>query len=305
MNIKKFYEINEEIELPGMSGDVVDSWVNIKVDKDLPIRISRYAKALDSFVKNGNDLKGKLRILSNPTISRRYGPQCKLSIVILLQYLKEIKNNFESSSAGFLFEDYIAGLLHRKRHGGYKNYDFRGVDGTCQIKFYNTQKGQIKVNAELCDYYIVGLKNSNGANIWIIDNDGQFTIENYIVPYYYKDENGDFTDEVAYRMINATLLKKEMDSGIKQPYKLSFSNIDSIIVEVSKDIKKFVGELYDNISELNYNIETILTGVNKEQDIISSKEIEKYYSNSIKNIDNIESGVKNIKKDIFKKVEKY
>lgn len=40
-------------------------------------------------------------------------------------------------------------------------------------------------------------------------------------------------------------------------------------------------------------------------DIISSKEIEKYYSNSIKNIVKIESGVKNIKKDIFKKVEKY
>ena len=184
MKVRKF---NEMIEMPGVRGNKVEGWINIKIDRDLPIRVSRYAKALDQYV-SATDLEAKLDILSKPIQSQMtYGPQCQLSIVILLQYLKEIKNNFESSSAGFLFEDYIAGLLHRKRKGGYSKTDFVGIGQYgqkehYQIKFYRYQTGKITLRGKMCDKYVIGLKGAETAFIWIIGGEGEFQINDCLIP---------------------------------------------------------------------------------------------------------------------------
>lgn len=306
MDIRKFSDyLNEEVEIPGMSGNKVDSWVNIKVDRDLPIRISRYAKALDVYVQR-EDLKAKLEILSNPIGLYRkyqYGVQCKLSIVLLLQYLKEIKNNFEASSAGFLFEDYIAGLLHQKRVGGYSKSDFNdnstGVVRTCQIKFYTKSKGQIELKvekgkeAELLDYYIIGLKGANEAYIWIIDDKGEFRKKDYIDPYYFTDSKGKLTKKIAYYKINATKLKADIPS--KKPFVLDYGKIDNLVNTLTKEIRESVDKLYSDISELNYNIETIITGISKEQDVVSPDKIDDYYTKAEDNIKSIGSDIEKLK----------
>lgn len=247
---------------------------------------------MDEYAKS-DDLEEKLEILSNPKSVGKYGVQCKLSIVILLQYLKEIKNNFESSSAGFLFEDFIAGLLHSRRYGGREGYDFvDSLNRTCQIKFYSETTNKIKVRHELCDYYIIGLKlkNQNGAKIWIIYNNDE--VDEYLVPTVIGGKD--------VRMLNVSLLKENIE-----PYYLSFDNIDRVIKKVSDNLKDFVRVLYDNISELNYNIETIITGVDKDQNIIRVDDLETYYKKTNLNIEGIQDQILFVKDEIFSKVRRY
>lgn len=294
MNYLKLFE---EIQHPGITGKKVDSWINIKIDKDLPLRISRYAKALDVYV-DSDDLEKKLEILSDPDLLGKYGVQCKLSIIILLQYLKEIRSNFEDSAAGFLFEDFIAGLLHSKRYGGREGYDFIDSYGkTCQIKFYSENTTKIQIRKDLCDYYILGLKNGSrtGAKVWIIYSDDE-KIDEYLVPTvvmkYGKPKD--------VRIIDISLLEDSIE-----PYYLSFGNLDSVIEKLSDELKDFIKVLYDNISELNYNIETIITGVDKNQKVIGVNNLEKYYKYSEQNIENIQDQILFVKNEISGLIKRY
>lgn len=305
MEVKKFSKFNEELEYPGLQFDkdkrIVQSWVNVKIDSDLPLRISRYARALDEYV-NSKDLNSKLDILSSPD-SAKYGSQCKLAIVVLLQYLKEVKSNFDPSSSGYLFENFIAGLLHAKKAGGYTSHDFIEEDGTkCQIKFYREKTPNIIVNHKnLVDKYIIGLKSETKADIWIIDKNGQFKIEDYLI--LEEDEN----EFITKAMIDITKLRNLRNTSILEsdkPYTLKFDNVEKIIESVSEGLSKMIEALYDNISELNYNIETIITGVNKEKQIVSLDDMDKYYNDSMKNMKEIDKEIRDVKRTILSSVRR-
>lgn len=291
-HIKDLESILELLNMPGKRGNKVESWVNVKIDKDLHLRISRFTSAIDEFADaKMTNLEGKLDILSNPSVNK-YGVQCKLSIVMLLQYLKEIKSNFDASSSGHLFEDYIAGLLHGKKKGGYGPVDFVDKNKlTYQIKFYDYKTSQLKVNPTLCDYYILGLKTKEKAQIWIIDynqigSDG----ENYI-----------YLDEKGLTKVNISLLKKDI-----KPHTLDLSNLDSRIDLISESLRKFIEDLYEEISQLHYNIETILTGVDEDNRVIEDvTDINDYYDGARINIKNIDNHLKNVKAEIRDRIRRY
>lgn len=305
MEIKKFSKFNEELEYPGLQFDkdkrIVQSWVNVKIDSDLPLRISRYARALDEYV-NSKDLNSKLDILSSPD-SAKYGSQCKLAIVVLLQYLKEVKSNFDPSSSGYLFENFIAGLLHAKKAGGYTSHDFEEEDGTkCQIKFYREKTPNIIVNHKNpVDKYIIGLKSENKADIWIIDRKGNFKIDEYLIQDF--DDKG----KVIKSTIDVSSLKFLRDTSTlesKKPYTLKFDNVEKIIESVSEGLSRMIEILYDNISELNYNIETIITGVSKEKKIVPLDDMDKYYNDSMRNMKEIDKEIKDVKRTILSSVRR-
>ena len=133
----KHLKIFEDIQdaLPGIVNGKVNSWVNIKIDNDLALRISRYAKAID-YYSDRYEIEDKLEILSDPSIIDG-GIQYNLSVIMLLQYLKEIRTNFNSQTGGYLIEDYISGLLHLpKRVEDYKVVDLWDGRYKYQIKFY-------------------------------------------------------------------------------------------------------------------------------------------------------------------------
>jgi hypothetical protein len=301
-DLKNIKSILEYLELPGKHGRKVDSWINVKIDKDLDLRISRYTYAMDKYAKpisliQQNDifelLKKKFNILSNPT-SNQYGAQCKLSIILILQYLKEIRSNFDPSSSGFLFEDFIAGLLHSKKVGDNKNSYFTDInDKTYQIKFYKGSSYQIKINPDLCDYYIVGLKSQYEVRIWSILWDQESP-----------DGNGTYVygpDKLGKYHIDMTRIRNN-----ENPEILSFKNIDNNIRTLSQNLRDFIEQLYDEISELNYNIETIITGVNKENIVLKDiKEIDSYYMKSQTNISNIGQKVKDVTKEVERSIKKY
>lgn len=286
--------------IPGVSGKGVESWVNVKIDKDLPLRISRYATALDKYLSDANDLEGKLDFLSNPVVAGKpIGPQCKLSIMMLLQYLKEIRSNFDASSSGHLFEDYIAGLLHGRKLGGYGHADYEDSKGnTCQIKFYQFKAGKIDLNPKPCKYYIIGLKKADEVYIWIIDSKpgSKFHVDDLVV---------DVIDSAGRpkKQIDMKILKDEMIHGTEMPYVLSFTNINSIIKSIGEVLEDYIAKLYGEISELHYNIETIITGIDKNQKFIGSN-IDKHYDKATKNIAKIQSNLTDVQKNLKPKLRK-
>lgn len=279
----------ESMDIPGISGKKVNSWINVKIDKDLPLRISRYTRSIDKFANlSGKSIEEKLDVLSNPK-ANQYGPQCKLSIILLLQYLKEIKSNFDASSSGHLFEDYIAGLLHSRKEGGYKSEDFIDDDkNTYQIKFYAYGTPKIVISEKVCDKYIFGLKLKDEAHIWVFNWNDLVDLDLVL-----QLENGKYE-------VNITKLKKE-----KNYYNLSFKNIDKSIKVISESLREFIKNMYDEISDFNYNIETIITGVNKENDIIDYDKVDVYYSYAENNIKRIESNLTDVKKKIKKAIRRY
>jgi hypothetical protein len=303
-HLKDIITLFEELELPGVrftpgKGEKrVDSWINVKADKDLHLRVSRYTRALDAYnnitQNNIEGLKERLKILSNPYV--RGGVQLKLSMVLLLQYLKEIKSNFDSSSAGFLLEDYIAGLLHSRKTASGDYEDILGGNGkTYQIKFYKEKTGQLSINKSLCDYYIIALKYAdNTVRIFIVEpGDG---INDKGIPYVYT--RGD--DEDSPKWVDMTRVKKEV-----KPFKLEIANVDENIKRLSEDLKMYISDLYDSISNLNYNIETIITGVDKENKVIKPSEIDNYYSDATKDIDSINKHLAKVKSEVKTKTKRY
>ena len=114
MEIKKFNELQSDDLVP-------KGWVNIKIDNQIFIRMSRYVDALDSVLikttgRKGsiNNLEDKLKLLARiDSISEKNATiQEKISLITLLQYLYEIKKFFDPSSSGYLLEGFIGSLLY-------------------------------------------------------------------------------------------------------------------------------------------------------------------------------------------------
>ena len=83
--------------------------------------------------------------------------QSKISIITILQYLKEIRNHFNPSSSGFLLEGFLATLIHGEIIKGNRPADIKtsynqldavrfkstgGPGTTYQIKLYMIMRGK-------------------------------------------------------------------------------------------------------------------------------------------------------------------
>lgn len=257
-------------DLPGIVDGEVKGWVNVKIDDDLPLRISRYTRALD-YYSGKTDIVDKLKILSDPD-KIDGGIQYQLSIIMLLQYLKEIKSNFNSKVSGFLFEGFIAGLLHlEKRVEDHGIVDIADDNYTYQVKFYD-QKSHIKYK-EGCDYHIIAIKKQELVYVWVLT---EIEIDDVLTPAGY---------------ISAPKLEEKYYAHGE----LDLNNIDKRIKKITKGIKKKISTLYDGISELNYNIETILTGVDKYNNVVDIEDLDTYYKDSEENIKTISDSLSKVK----------
>jgi hypothetical protein len=295
MEIKKF----ENFDL------VPKGWVNVKIDNQIGVRLRKYVKSLDAFLisvgsmrpSDKLDLFKKIDALSNAdqliTKNTKVGIQAKLSIVTILQYLNEIKYNFNPSSSGFLMEELIAALVHAKVKNDYSPYDLIGrkskisAEGlSYQIKFYDKNSSCDidfpEETSKRCDYYVIALKDNLTISVSIFDgkheNDSSYICK-FAKPKGYgpkktkfgiSPDRRDQTD--IFRFIEP---KKE--GGIRKRYitldpsesryndfqftrKIDLSKIDSLIKSCGDNIQKSIKNLFDNISALEYHSESILTG---------------------------------------------
>jgi hypothetical protein len=202
-----------------------------------------------------------------------------MSIVMILHYLKEIKEFFDPSSSGFLFESFIAGffpdaiviannssvdVIVEK-----KAYQLKLIDnyGSCDIK---------ENNNSLLDYYIIGLKYADKIDVYVLEgneNSNQFV--------------GDFLTDA--RKLSTSKLKKR---GIS--YTLELLNLDSKINDIGEGLKESLNTLYENLSQFQYNVETILTGVDERGKLLDDNEFIDISKNSERNVEIMSNELSNL-----------
>lgn len=164
--------------------------VNIKIDMEVIKKTRRFSRNFSNRI-GVEGLKDRLSVLSKNIKLRSRSTktiQRELSAIMMLHHLNELKNHFDPSSAGFLFESYIAGLIP----GSSVKEDNSSIDledkkgNTYQIKLLDSIKGvpirRDKVVTEkigkkrvivdpgvYLSYYIVCFKHADKVRIFILD----------------------------------------------------------------------------------------------------------------------------------------
>jgi hypothetical protein len=275
--------------------DKLSGWVNVKIDEQLYIRMAKYVTALDTLmprVKDRYDLYKKIEMLSNidkHIQNNDVDIQTKISIITLLQYLNEIKEQFNPSTSGFLLEGFLATLIHGVKIGDYGASDIsssyseldavqfetesgRGVKKLdYQIKLYKN-KGNIKINwKKKCDYYVICLKNEDKTidvhilSINPLDRDSY--IGNYlVVPRGMTDADyilalDNITDHV--NLNTNKLYTKKHKFLIKLD--VASNTIERLITSCGDNIKQSIAKVYTSLSELHYDVDSLVTGYDKNK----------------------------------------
>jgi len=326
------------MEIKRFESFVPSGWVNVKLDEELHIRLARYVESLDTLLTENEkyNLFKKIDLLSDKKKIIESDIRTKISIITILQYLKEIKNKFNPSSSGFLLEGFLAALIHGEiiSDNGYSDIRSRTpqkyIDGDKSIdKFidlsynelnpvkFKTKGGsqnnpilnyQIKLykdgssinvtwGDDRCDYYVICVKSGDAITVRILngkdENDDTFigkfctTIKNIpeIINGRLNPESYERTSKTGsrrYITISSVKLKdrfKEDNTKV-----LDFNIMQNIIDSCGEDIKKSIENVYNHLSELHYNIDSLVSGYNKERERV---DIDTASENSIKSSNDI------------------
>lgn len=248
-------------------------WVNVKIDMEVIKKIKRFSKNFSNRI-GVPGLKDRLEVLSKDTKLRARSTQSiqrELSGIMMLHYLNELKTHFDPSSAGFLFESYVGGLIP----GSFVREDNSSIDlqdkqgKTYQIKLVDSVSGmpiRKDENGEYLDYYIISFKYADKVRMFILDGKNQISpeyIENFKSKSYKRNEKNleseNFSD-AAFRKYN--------QNNCDFSYDLPLINIQDRIDKIAVNLKETLDKLYKNLSEFQYSVETILTGVDEDGNIL-------------------------------------
>jgi len=206
-----------------------------------------------------------------------------MSVIILLHHINEIKDFFTPGSSGFLFESFLAGFIPNSKvveDNGVADVTANGV--SYQMKLYGYLSSTIPVTVnDAIDYYIVGIKHPQKIDIYVIDRD--------TVPAVQISSGFSMS-----RMTSNTNIKK---------FSFELLNIEQRIASIARGLKESLDFLYAQLSEFQYNIETIITGVDENGDLVSDNDdFDKYKSRAIYNVENMSRELDKLVKSV--KVEK-
>ena len=83
----------------------------------------------------------------------------------------------------------------------------------------------------------------------------------------------------------------------KNPLKmtLNIGNIDSLIIKCGEEVMKSINDTYIKLSELHYNIDSLVTGIDKDKKIIS---IDYAKSNADRTISELTKSISKLSEDI-------
>jgi len=287
---------------------VPTGWVNIKVDMEIIKRVRRYSKGLgtntdgfQSFKDKLNDLKRtssgvKLRKRSRETIQK------EMSVIILLHYINEIKNFFTPSAAGFLFESFLAGLIpNAKVKEDNSKCDVYADGKKYQVKLYsslesslaiayeeikqNVNGTEVVVGINSMDYYLICLKYPDKVDIFILDG------KNENSDAYYQNfrteginKSGQQVSQVERKFSVSSIVNNCPDS---MRFSIDLINLEEKIKKIATGLKESLDDLYAELSNFQYNVETIITGVDEKGDIISGQEFTALSGSAESNIESM------------------
>jgi len=258
---------------------VPTGWVNVKIDMEVLKRVKRYSSPLGNNQGGHQSLLSKLAAIQR--ISRgvylrpnrtRETIQKDMSAIILLHYINEIKDFFTAGSSGFLFESFIAGLIpNGKVIDDNSEADIRADNVTYQIKLYNNVAGYVPLSNKTVDYYLIGIKHADKIVLYIFTSDPQ-------TPNYIRN----FTTSSGISM-------SQVRNGNVENYEIDLLDIEGKIRSIAVGLKESLDELYSELSSFQYNVETIISGVNQEGKILSPNEFRMIVDDSKSNVTNMRS----------------
>jgi len=288
---------NENVDYIRIVPSTPTGWVNVKVDMEVIKRVRRYSAGLvnpDKISDNSHDaFVSKLKVLSeisnkdkNSTSNNigRSEVQKQMSAIILLHYVNEIKTFFTPSTSGLLFESFLGGLIPYAKvteDNGKADISVPAPGGNIeyQVKLYSENSSNVDIafkglvpdgqpsihpNREMpLDYYLICIKNGDKIDIYLLDS-------NPNSPYYYskfragKGKGDKRTINITSQTFSLSELSAKSSSIPGLKYTLNLSDLEGKINVIGKSIKTNLDNLYKQLSEFQYNVETIITGVDEK-----------------------------------------
>lgn len=322
--IPEFYYQSPDFDYYSVIPIIPTGWVNVKVDMEIVKRVKRYAKTLGTSNRGHESFLSKLsefERLSTQTRSQQYISRLKrntiqkeMSAILLLHYINEIKDFFNPSQGGFLFESFVAGLIPDSRvKEDNSPVDIKTTTGErYQLKFVDSKAAYADLTKDIVpgrtawlEHYMIALKYVDRIDMYIIDgrvleqryNDG--TIGNLMTaggkpdPDTGKVKSGPkFSMERVRTLDDPTLIKK---------FSIELTDIDGRIKNLGESLKQSLKELYDELAKFQFNVETIITGVNEKGKVVRDPlEFDVYHLSAEKNISNLAIHLKRLVSDINK-----
>jgi hypothetical protein len=310
----QFYHQDPEFDYYSIIPIMPTGWINVKVDMEIVKRVKRYAKTLGTNNRGHESFLSKLsefERLSTQTRSQQYISRLKrntiqkeMSAILLLHYINEIKDFFNPSQGGFLFESFVAGLIPDSRvKEDNSPVDIRTSTERYQLKFVDSKAGYVDVTKDVepgrswLEHYMIALKYVDRIDLYIIDgrvleqryNDG--TLGNLITP-------GGAKSGPKFSMSKVMVVT---DTNLVKKFTIELTDIDGRIKNLGESLKLSLKELYDELSKFQFNVETIITGVNEKGKIIRDQlEFDVYHLSAEKNISNLANHLKRLVSDINK-----
>lgn len=305
-----YYYQDSNYDYYGLVPITPTGWVNVKIDMEIVKRVKRYSKSLGTNTKGHKSFEDKLdefQKMSTQKRSEQYVKRLKrgtiqkeMACILLLHYINEVKDFFNPSQSGFLFESFVAGLIPDSRiKEDNSPVDIKTSTDRYQLKLVDWKTKYIEVTMDnnpdkspFLEHYMIALKFVDKIELIIINgselerrmNDG--TIGKLVT------NGGNFVVERISNFEDETLVKK---------YVIDLTNIEGRIKNIGENIKKHLDELYEELSKFQYNVETIITGVNEKGKVVKDQsEFEVYHLLAEKNIGNLKVHLENLVSDINK-----
>jgi hypothetical protein len=319
----QFYYLDPEFDYYSIIPIMPTGWINVKVDMEIVKRVKRYAKTLGTNNRGHESFLSKLNEferLSTQNRSQQYISRLKrntiqkeMSAILLLHYINEIKDFFNPSQGGFLFESFIAGLIPDSRvKEDNSPVDIRTSTERYQLKFVDSKAGYVDVTKDVdpgrsawLEYYMIALKYVDRIDLYVVDgrvleqryNDG--TIGDLITPGGRPDpKTGKVKSGPKFSM---SKVMDVTDTTLVKKFTIELTDIDGRIKNLGESLKLSLKELYDELSKFQFNVETIITGVNEKGKIIRDQfEFDVYHLSAEKNISNLANHLKRLVSDINK-----
>jgi len=311
----QFYYEDPEFDYYSVIPITPTGWINVKIDMEIVKRVKRYAKTLGTNNRGHESFISKLmefEKLSTQSRSPQYISRLKrstiqkeMSAILLLHHINEIKDFFNPSQGGFLFESFVAGLIPDSRvKEDNSPVDIKSASGRYQLKLVDSKTEYIEVTKDndpnkssWLEHYMIALKYVDRIDMYIVngvaleERDRSGTLGNLLTRGGAKS-GPKFAVKRLIAVTDPTLVRK---------FTIELTDIDGRIKNLGESLKQSLKELYDELSNFQYNIETIITGVNEKGKVVRDQyEFDVYHLSAEKNIQNLRGHLTRLVSDINK-----
>ena len=272
---QKYLYWNRKVDYIRLVPNTPTGWVNVKVDMEVIKRVRRYSIGLAPEDENNTSVESFLKKLKSldrisnkamdvAKITRR-DIQQQMSAIILLHYINEIKTFFNPSMAGSLFESFLAGLIPDAKvteDNGKADISVTTSKGEIgyQVKLYGADTTNVEITYKdglPLDYYLICIKKSDMIIIYVL-NSIDSESKGYYEDFKSKGEGKSFS------MSKINTSTEELNIRNDNRFSISIINLEQRIADLGTGIKTSLDDLYLELSKFQYNIESIITGVDVE-----------------------------------------